>query len=239
LTGSTDNFDPLREYLGANSLSQREKFVWPSLTRRNFLIRCCQGASAGLFPATLRNLAFAFDSRNALALESEFHLHPHYRAKLVLEATLLKTQAGFDNFVTEKYANEIAAILAQWNAGLLRSPQDIQAIEGVLAPDFSGTSLQSVESRLARSGPVLEIQPIRAGAEPRECAILRLCEFGFCFPLSSGYSAPGTTGTSVRPMTSSMRSVCANSALSHLSPVTTVMPRTSVCGDWINSRIDC
>src|SRR5437667_3642179 len=57
------------------------------------------------------------------------------------------------------------------NAGLLQSPQDIQAIEGVLAPDFSGTSLQSVESRLARSGPVLEIQPIRACAQPRECAI--------------------------------------------------------------------
>src|SRR5437667_220028 len=120
-------------------------------------MRCCQGASASLLPASLRDLAFAFDSRNALALESEFHLHPHYRAKLPLEATLLKTESGLDVFITEKYAEQIAAILAQWSAGLLRSPQDIQAVEGVLAPDFSGTSLQPPESRLLRSGSALEI----------------------------------------------------------------------------------
>src|SRR5207248_9029962 len=59
----------------------------------------------------------------------EFHLHPHYRAKLPLEATLLKTEAGLDVFITEKHAEEIAAILAQWSAGLLRSPQDIQAVK--------------------------------------------------------------------------------------------------------------
>src|SRR5438128_6838937 len=159
LTGSdsADNFDPLREYLGANSLSPREKSVWRSLTRRNFLIRCCQGASASLLPASLRDLAFAFDSRHALALESEFHLHPHYRAKLPLEATLLKTESGLDVFITEKYAEQIAAILAQGSAGLLRSPRDIQAVERVLTPDFVGSSLQPAESRLVHSGPALEI----------------------------------------------------------------------------------
>ena len=157
-SGSADNFDPLREYLGANSLSLREKSVWPSLTRRNFLIRCCQGAWVGLFPAGLRGLGFT--SANAFDFQApsvpEFHLHPHYRAKLPLEATLLKTQAGLDVFITEKYADEIAAILAQWSAGLLQSPQDIQAVGQVLAPDFSGTSLQPAESRLVRSGPALE-----------------------------------------------------------------------------------
>src|SRR6266487_2660655 len=110
-------------------------------------MRCCQGASASLLPASLRDLAFAFDSRNALALESEFHLHPHYRAKLPLEATLLKTEAGFDVFITEKHAEQIAAILAQWSAGLLRSPQDIQAVERVLTPDFVGSSLQPAQGR--------------------------------------------------------------------------------------------
>ncbi len=159
LTGSdsADNFDPLREYLGANSLSPREKSVWRSLTRRNFLIRCCQGASASLLPASLRDLAFAFDSRNALALESEFHLHPHYRAKLPLENTLLKVHAGSDEFVTEKYVDQVAAILAEWSAGLLQSPEQVQAIEKVLTTDFVGSSLQPVESRLVRSDPALRI----------------------------------------------------------------------------------
>src|SRR3989440_7090084 len=168
LTGSdsADNFDPLREYLGANSLSPREKSVWRSLTRRNFLIRCCQGASASLLPASLRDLAFAFDSRNALALESEFHLHPHYRAKLPLEATLLKTESGLDVFITEKYAEQIAAILAQGTAGLLRSPRDILAVERVLTPDFVGSSLQPAESRLVCSGPVLEIHQNKFARQP-------------------------------------------------------------------------
>ncbi len=129
-------------------------------------MRCCQGASASLLPASLRDLAFAFDSRNALALESEFHLHPHYRAKLPLEATLLKTEAGLDVFITEKHAEQIAAILAQWSAGLLRSPQDIQAVERVLTPDFVGSSLQPAESRLVRSGPVLEIHQNKFARQP-------------------------------------------------------------------------
>jgi tetratricopeptide (TPR) repeat protein len=66
-------------------------------------------------------------------------------------------QAGLDNFVTEKYADQIAAIFAQWSAGLLQSPQQVQAIEKVLTSDFSGSSFRPVESRLARSG-ALEIR---------------------------------------------------------------------------------
>src|SRR5438477_11567469 len=122
-------------------------------------MRCCQGASASLLPASLRDLAFAFDSRNALALESEFHLHPHYRAKLPLEATLLKTESGLDVFITEKYAEQIAAILAQGSAGLLRSPRVIQAVERVLTLALVGSSLQPAESRAVRSGPALEFLP--------------------------------------------------------------------------------
>ena len=115
-----------------------------------------------LFPESLRGLAFptdyAFDSRNSLSSNADFHLHPRYRARLPLEATLLKTQSGLDNFITEKYADQIAAILAEWSAGLLRSPSDLHAIEKVLVPDFLGFAPQSAESRLVRSGPALEVR---------------------------------------------------------------------------------
>ncbi len=83
-----------------------------------------------------------------------------------LEATLLKTQAGLDEFVTEKYHDQIAAILAEWSAGFLRSPQDAQAVEGALAPDFSGSSFLPVESRLARPGPAVEIRQNKFAREP-------------------------------------------------------------------------
>lgn len=82
---------------------------------------------------------------------------------------LLKAQAGHDAFVTEKYADQIAASLAQWAAGLLQSPQNVGAIESVLAPDFSGASLQPSESRLLRSGAI----EIRQNNFPTHTAIGR------------------------------------------------------------------
>ena len=101
------------------------------------------------------------ESQNPLPAGNDFHLHPHYRAELPLEATLLKTEHGLDNFVTEQHADQIAAILAEWSAGLQKSSPDLQAIEKALAPDFSGFSPQTADSRLARSGPTLEVRQIK------------------------------------------------------------------------------
>ncbi len=75
-----------------------------------------------------------------------------------LDALLLKTQAGLDDFVSEKYADQITAILAQWSSGLLHSPQDVRAIEKGLLPNFSGSSLRPVESRVVRPGPAIEVR---------------------------------------------------------------------------------
>ena len=68
-------------------------------------------------------------------------------AQSALDATLLKTKAGLDDFVTEKYHDQIAAILAQWRTNLAES------VARVLAPSFLGTSPQPVESRIVRPGP--------------------------------------------------------------------------------------
>jgi len=86
------------------------------------------------------------------------HLHPHYRVQLPLDAALLKTRSGLDAFITEKYHDQIAAILAEWSASFLQSLQDVQAVRRILASDFSASSFRPVESRLVRSGPALEIR---------------------------------------------------------------------------------
>ncbi len=131
------------------------------IRRRNFLIRCCQGASAALIPDCLRSFGvpsrYALDLSDAASLNCEFHLHPPYRTPTPLDTVLLKTQAGLDDFATEKYADEIAAILAQWSSGLLTSSQNVSAVEKVLAPDFSGSSLRPTESRVVRRGPTIEV----------------------------------------------------------------------------------
>jgi tetratricopeptide (TPR) repeat protein len=100
-------------------------------------------------------------AQNAPLVDAEFHFHPHYRAPTPLDATLLKTKAGLDDFVTEKYHDQIAAILAKWRANLLGS------IETLLAPDFRGTSPQPSESRIVRPGPALEVRHLTFSPQTR------------------------------------------------------------------------
>jgi len=72
----------------------------------------------------------------------------------------LPTTAGLDDFITEKYHDQIFAILAEWSANLLESPRRMQAVEKVLSAGFMGSSMQPVESRLLRSGPMLEVHRV-------------------------------------------------------------------------------
>jgi tetratricopeptide (TPR) repeat protein/peroxiredoxin len=99
------------------------------------------------------------------AADAEFRLHPHYRMERPLDATLLKVTSGFDDFVTEKYHDQIAAGFAEWSSRLLQSPQSMQAIEKVLGPEFSGSSLHPVESHLLRSGGSLEARKIHFSSQ--------------------------------------------------------------------------
>jgi Flp pilus assembly protein TadD len=81
-------------------------------------------------------------------------------AQTALDATLLKTKAGLDDFITEKYHDQIAAILAQWRTNLA------EAVATVLAPSFRGTSSQPVESRIVRPGPALEVRHLTFAQQP-------------------------------------------------------------------------
>jgi tetratricopeptide (TPR) repeat protein/peroxiredoxin len=130
--------------------------------RRDFLIRFCQGAGAALIPASLWGAAFPEfkfpGSREVSPSESTFHFQPHYRSERPLDATLRKVQSGLDQFISEKYADQIGAILAEWSASLLRSPRDLQTIAKVFAPDFSGASPRPVESRVVRSDAGLQVR---------------------------------------------------------------------------------
>jgi hypothetical protein len=87
-----------------------------------------------------------------------FQLHPRYRSGRPLDATLAKVQTGLDEFISEKYADQIAAILADWSASLLQSPRATDAVAKALAADFSGASLLRAESRVVRSASMLEVR---------------------------------------------------------------------------------
>ena len=151
---------------GGDVVLSRPEKTWNSIPprsvdkgRRDFLIRCCQSASLALIPAGLGRIACPYSlSEESDRPPNELYLHPHYRAPRPIELLLLKTQAGLDEFIAEKYVDQIATILAEWTEGLLRAPQNVAAFEKVLLPAFAGGSLTPVESRTVRKGPPIEVQ---------------------------------------------------------------------------------
>ncbi|HEY7098633.1 MAG TPA: FG-GAP-like repeat-containing protein [Terriglobales bacterium] len=130
-----------------------------SQTRREFLLRCCQGASAAFFPSGISpSWSSPFQASQTSFTESGFHLHPHYRAQLPIDATLLKVKTGSDDFISEKYAEEVAAVFDQWTTELKRSPTAFDSIKKALAPGFAGGKFAPVKSRTTRSGPVVQAE---------------------------------------------------------------------------------
>ncbi|MCU1302725.1 MAG: ASPIC/UnbV domain protein [Candidatus Sulfotelmatobacter sp.] len=136
--------------------------------RREFLVRCCQGAAA-LVPVSLRGIAFPsnFSSDSSAQLSGgDFYLRPRYRSQRPLDATLLKTKSGLDDFVTEKYHDQIAVVLRDWSESLLRSSQESRAVEKSLAPDFLGSSIEPLDSRLVRSDSALRVHQNKFTTQP-------------------------------------------------------------------------
>jgi tetratricopeptide (TPR) repeat protein len=175
VSGASVKFGGTREHPGGIALSRSGKTrqSMDSLPadrgRRDFLIRCCRGAGATFIPSGLGSFAFPFlrlGYQNPPSAESvEFHLHPRYRSPRPLDASLAKTQAGQDEFISEKYADQIGAILAQWSAGLLESSHQVQAVADVLAADFFGSTFRPVESKPVRSGSDLAVWRNRFAAQ--------------------------------------------------------------------------
>jgi tetratricopeptide (TPR) repeat protein/peroxiredoxin len=139
-------------------------------SRRNFLVRSCQAVSSAFLPG-LNKIAgpFAFfDAQNSVT-SAPYHLHPRYRARLPLEATLLKTDAARDRFPTEKYAAQIEAVFADWSEGLRASPDNVSAIQRSCASDFVGTSWRPGDTHVIRSN---------AGMEVRRCSFASAAMLG-------------------------------------------------------------
>ena len=112
-------------------------------------------SGALLLSPSLRGRAFPASSNpDVQAPNPEFHLHPHYRAKMPLDATLLKLPPGSDDFVNEKYADQITRIFEEWETRLIENAADIAAIETRLSEGFLGSSFMPTSSEVLRSGPV-------------------------------------------------------------------------------------
>jgi len=118
------------------------------LSRRKFL-QYCQGAPFAFFPAGIpfQSLFFPFVPESKAAGPAKLQLHPEYRVKRGMEAILRKVPAGFDDFITEKYQDEMENVFREWTSQLLKSPQETEALRKVMSTSFLGSTLKPREER--------------------------------------------------------------------------------------------
>ncbi len=102
-----------------------------------------------LLPAGLHGLGwpsfYPDDSPDLNLSVCEFQLHPHYRMARPLDSLLLKANAGLDDFVTEKYADEIAAILAGGLRACWNLRKIVSAIARVLYAEICGSFITACQ----------------------------------------------------------------------------------------------
>jgi Flp pilus assembly protein TadD/peroxiredoxin len=133
-----------------------------------FLSRRALLKSLGLAPLLLRpapfhGYSFGFappegvPNRDATFPFSDARLTPHYPAASPLEDVLRLVAPGSDEYITEKYAFEIASLLKQWSQSLKASVRDLSALSQSLAPSIEGSSLVPVQEITLRAGGGIDI----------------------------------------------------------------------------------
>jgi tetratricopeptide (TPR) repeat protein len=88
---------------------------------------------------------YPFAPQEKTALPDQLQLHPQYLMKRGIEGMLRKVPAGFDDFITEKYQDRVAAVFLEWGSRLRQSPQDVTVLAEKMSPNLRGNSLSAVE----------------------------------------------------------------------------------------------
>src|ERR1700730_8753878 len=147
------------ECTGGVALTRRQKNLQSvELSRREFLSKLGQGASFAFLPAELWFPPFpsSFSDQHS-SPSAEFHLHPQYRSQRELDNVFRKVHAGFNDFVTEKYQDQIAALFKEWSSHLLEFPQNTTALARVMGEKFVATSPEPILSQATRGNSSLKV----------------------------------------------------------------------------------
>jgi tetratricopeptide (TPR) repeat protein/peroxiredoxin len=90
-------------------------------------------------------------------LLDDFRVTPHYPAESPLENVLRLVAPGLDEFVTEKYAFEIAARLSAWSAALKTSSSALRLKPELFASSIESSSLLPGHETILRSDGSMEV----------------------------------------------------------------------------------
>jgi Flp pilus assembly protein TadD/peroxiredoxin len=142
----------IHEHLGMGHKKENNRKV----SRRTFLATM-RWAPLLYLPAPLHSAVFRSLSPETLEEQgpsfplADFRLAPHYPAKSPLDDVLRYVPPGTDEFVTEKYAAEIAAHLEEWGRELRSSPMGVNVLTKFLDSSLQATSLIPTQEKTLRS----------------------------------------------------------------------------------------
>jgi len=140
-----------------------------SITRRAILKNIAWSPLL-LKAAPLRGLGIlhspsGIDPNFALPL-ADVRLRPHYPSPSPLADVLRLVPAGSDDYVSEKYAVEIEAILKEWGQDLKDSPRKYARLAKALDGAIQACSLSPARESKVRSGFGIEVIKRQFGADP-------------------------------------------------------------------------
>src|SRR3954471_22198966 len=125
-------------------------------SRRSFL-KGMQFAPALFLPAPIRTLGWPFSSSARGSLTPDFlfadlRVTPHYPASNPLDEVLRQVIPGGDEYLTEKYAFEILAVLDEWTKALKLSASVLGNVAGeFIDSSLKATPLKPIEQTAVRS----------------------------------------------------------------------------------------
>lgn len=133
------------------------------MTSRREFLRWCSGASALWLPSTYTAAPLFFgqepdpQQQRRLSTPLEYLLAPNYPQGVPLDDVIRKIHPELDVFPTEKYAEEIEAILARWADALRQFPPNFEPLESSLSPELMASPLVASHVKEIRSGLPLEV----------------------------------------------------------------------------------
>ena len=111
---------------------------------------------------------------------ADVRLTPHYPAKSPLADVLSLVAPGSDEYITEKYAAEIEALLDRWGSSLKTSVTAISSLGNSLHPSIVATPLSTSNEFHLRSGYGVEVVRRQFSGQPvagRELFLLELAKW--------------------------------------------------------------
>jgi tetratricopeptide (TPR) repeat protein/peroxiredoxin len=108
---------------------------------------------------------FSFSAQKQTQLPEMLQLHPQYRINSGMEAILKKVPAGYDEFITEKYCDQIDVVLDGWSLQLRESPLETATVVKVLSPRFVGCSMKGAQIELVHEKSFAKIWKVSYSQE--------------------------------------------------------------------------